>query len=73
MLCPSLATWGKPDAGGICRKWMKRVKHLRSYISVVSLGMVAQMLNPYDDYFRVKIAYGRWGDLYVKSQKIYRH
>jgi len=52
---------------------MKRVKHLRSYISVVSLGMVAQMLNPYDNYLRVKIAYGRLGELYVKSQKIYRH
>ncbi len=28
----------------------KRVKRLRSYISVMSLGMVAQMFNPYDDY-----------------------
>ena len=51
----------------------KRVKHLRSYISVGSLEIVAQMLNPYDDYLRVKIAYGRWGDMYMKSQKIYRH
>jgi len=27
---------------------MKRVKHLRRYISVMSLGRVTQMLNPYD-------------------------